>query len=112
MTPGCTFASIGPSFYEHPVPGLAFFGLSLVSIEQQRAFPVRIEQVVRPSQPSDPAKPPAKKRGRGRPKGSKNKDKTDGNYSEIAARLHRLIQQQNVTPKLQQHLHCYGLLLP
>lgn len=65
------------SLYEHPVPGLAFFGLSLVSIEQKRAFPVRIEQVVRPSQPPAPANPPAQKRGRGRPKGSKNKDKTD-----------------------------------
>ena len=64
------------SLYEHPVPGLAFFGLSLVSIEQQRAFPVRIEQVLRPSQSPAPAKPPTQKRGRGRPKGSKNKDKT------------------------------------
>ena len=65
------------SLYEHPVPGLAFFGLSLVSIEQQRSFPIRIEQVVRPSKPSVPVKSPTQKRGRGRPKGSKNKDKTD-----------------------------------
>ena len=64
------------SLYEHPVPGLAFFGLSLVSIEQQRAFPVRIEQVIRPSQPPAQTQSPNKKRGRGRPKGSKNKDKT------------------------------------
>ena len=64
------------SLYEHTVPGLAFFGLSLVSIEQQRAFPLRIEQVLRPSQPPAQTKSPTKKRGRGRPKGSKNKDKT------------------------------------
>ncbi len=69
------------SLYKRPVPGLAFFGLSLVSIEQRHAFPVRIEQVVRPSLPSasttrPQTKPTAKKRGRGRPKGSKNKDKT------------------------------------
>ena len=35
------------SLYGKPVPGLAFFTLSLVSIQQRRAFPVRVEQVVR-----------------------------------------------------------------
>jgi putative transposase len=69
------------SLYKRPVPGLAFFSLSLVSIEQRHSFPVRIEQVMRPSPPPANATPPqtkptAKKRGRGRPKGSKNKDKT------------------------------------
>ncbi len=69
------------SLYQRSVPGLAFFSLSLVSIEQRQSFPVRIEQVVRPSPPPASAtttqtKPNAKKRGRGRPKGSKNKDKT------------------------------------
>ncbi len=70
------------SLYKRPVPGLAFFSLSLVSIQQRHSFPVRIEQVVRPSPPPGSAssvqvKPPAlKKRGRGRPKGSKNQDKT------------------------------------
>ena len=67
------------SLYKRPVPGLAFFSLSLVSIEQRHSFPVRIEQVLKPTPPKTPApqtKPTAKKRGRGRPKGSKNKDKT------------------------------------
>ncbi len=67
------------SLYKRPVPGLAFFSLSLVSIEQRHSFPVRIEQVLKPTPPPAPApqtKPTAKKRGRGRPKGSKNKDKT------------------------------------
>jgi hypothetical protein len=69
------------SLYGKPVPGLAFFALSLVSTRQRRAFPVRVEQVVhseaekaartakaaRKQQTSSTAK-----RRPGRPKGSKN----------------------------------------
>src|SRR5262249_985527 len=35
------------SLYGKPVPGLAFFTLSLVSVQARRAFPLRVEQVVR-----------------------------------------------------------------
>src|SRR3954451_3497805 len=35
------------SLYGKPVPGLAFFALSLISIQQRRSFPIQIEQVVR-----------------------------------------------------------------
>src|SRR6266446_7205473 len=35
------------SLYGKPVPGLAFFALSLVSIQQRRSFPMRVEHVVR-----------------------------------------------------------------
>ena len=35
------------SLYGKPVPGLAFFTLSLISTEQRRSFPIRVEQVVR-----------------------------------------------------------------
>ncbi len=30
--------------YQHPVPGLAFFSLALVSTTERRAFPIRLEQ--------------------------------------------------------------------
>src|SRR3954447_16722873 len=33
--------------YGKPVPGLAFFALSLISIQQRRSFPIQIAQVVR-----------------------------------------------------------------
>lgn len=66
-----------------PVSGLSFFCLSLVSIEQQKAFPVRLEQQL-PS--SSKAKAQANKttgkRKVGRPKGSTNKDKTQVNLTE------------------------------
>jgi putative transposase len=35
------------SLYGKPVPGLAFFTLSLVSVQARRSFPMRVEHVVR-----------------------------------------------------------------
>ena len=69
------------SLYGKPVPGLAFFTLSLVSTQPRRSFPIRVEQVVRSDaeKAASKAKAAAKKRTSspakrrpGRPKGSKN----------------------------------------
>src|SRR5215208_4587407 len=35
------------SLYGKPVPGLSFFALSLVSVQERRSCPIRVEQVVR-----------------------------------------------------------------
>jgi putative transposase len=73
------------SLYGKPVPGLAFFALSLVSTQQRRSFPIRVEQVVRSDaeKAASKAKADAKKqsssppkRRPGRPKGSKNTAKS------------------------------------
>jgi len=73
------------SLYGKPVPGLAFFALSLVSVQERRSYPVMVEQVIRTEEEKAAAKTKkaatkAKKKGPkrkpGRPKGSKNKDKT------------------------------------
>ena len=75
------------SLYGKPVPGLAFFTFSLVSTQQRRSFPLRVEQVVRrdAEKAARKAKAAAKKptapcaqRRPGRPKGSKNTPKADG----------------------------------
>ena len=75
------------SLYGKPVPGLAFFALSLVSTRQRRSLPIRVEQVVRSdaekaaSKAKAEAKKPTRstaKRRPGRPKGSKNTPKADG----------------------------------
>jgi putative transposase len=75
------------SLYGKPVPGLAFFTLSLVSVQARRAFPIRVEQVVRSAaeQAASKARADAKKqtpstapRRPGRPKGSKTPPKADG----------------------------------
>ena len=67
--------------YGKPVPGLAFFALSLISLKERRSYPIMVEQQVRNADEKATAKPkkpkqPATKRKPGRPKGSKNKDKT------------------------------------
>jgi hypothetical protein len=72
------------SLYGKPVPGLAFFTVSLVSIQARHAFPLRVEQVVRSAaeKAASKAKAAAKKpqglgakRRPGRPQGSTNHPK-------------------------------------
>jgi putative transposase len=72
------------SLYGKPVPGLAFFTLSLVSTQQRRSFPIRVEQVVRSAAEKAASKakadakkqkPSTDKRRPGRPKGRKNTPK-------------------------------------
>ena len=74
------------SLYGKPVPGLAFFALSLVSTRQRRSFPIRVEQVVRSDADKAASKaktaskqptPSTTRRRPGRPKGSKNTPKAD-----------------------------------
>ena len=50
------------SLYGKPGPGLAFFTLSLVRVQARRAFPRRVEQVVRLTRrrlPARPQRPPS-----------------------------------------------------
>ena len=70
------------SLYGKPVPGLAFFTLSLVSVQARRAFPMRVEQVVRTDEEKAASKAkaaakqpktPGATRRPGRPKGSPNR---------------------------------------
>jgi putative transposase len=74
------------SLYGKPVPSLAFFTLSLVSVQARRSFPMHVEQVVRSDaeKAASKAKAAAKKqtsstakRRPGRPKGSKKTPKAD-----------------------------------
>src|SRR5216117_2763958 len=92
------------SLYGKPVPGLAFFTLSLVSVQARRSFPMRVEQVVRSDAEKAASKAkaaakkpksPYEKRRPGRPKGSKNKLKADvtrtPELSRITAMLDALL---------------------
>ena len=88
------------SLYQRSVPGLAFFSLALVRTKERRAFPIRVEQVVRTATEQDPSKPKVAakrqaagpKRKPGRPKGSKNKPKGDATLSPELQRIQRLVQ--------------------
>jgi putative transposase len=54
-----------------PIGGLSFVAASLVDVEQRRSYPVQVEQRMPTPQVAKAASEPVK-RGRGRPKGSKN----------------------------------------
>jgi hypothetical protein len=89
------------SLYGKPVPGLAFFALSLISTKQRRSFPIALEQVVR--SPEEKAATQAKavkptkaakslpKRKPGRPKGSTSKTTTIRELSPELTRIQTLI---------------------
>jgi putative transposase len=68
------------------IPGLSFFVLSLVSVEEEHSYPLEINQVVKSAEEKAASKAkkeakknkkPDEKRKCGRPKGSKNKVKSD-----------------------------------
>jgi hypothetical protein len=74
------------SLYGKPVPGLAFFTLSLVSTQERCSFPMCVEQVVRSAAEKAASKakaearkqtPSVAKRRPGRPKGSKNTNQAE-----------------------------------
>jgi putative transposase len=100
------------SLYGKPIPGLAFFVFSLVSVQARRAFPVRVEQVVRrdaekaackakaAAKPQQPATPP---RRPGRPQGSRNKPKAD---------VTRTPELSRITTMLDALLHLIAGLIP
>jgi len=84
------------------VAGVAFFSLALVSTTERRAFPVRVEQVVRTDEEkaATKAKAAAKKpkepglqRQPGRPKGSKNKPQADVTLSPELQRIHTWVRE-------------------
>ena len=91
------------SLYGKAVPGLAFFALSLVSTKARRSFPMRIEQVVKSDTEKAAAgtnpkkahkrKSDAPNRKPGRPKGSKNRDKTQVTLTEELNRIGGMVKQ-------------------
>src|SRR5215813_14216795 len=89
------------SLYGKPVPGLAFFTLSLVSVQKRRSFPLRVEQVVRSDaeKAASKAKAAAKKpkaphtkRRPGRPKGSTNTYKATGTLTPELVRIKAMVE--------------------
>lgn len=91
------------SLYGQSVPGLAFFTLSLVSVQQRRSFPIRIEQVIKNEteksasakkvQKSPDKSSESKKVKGGRPKGSKNKNKADVTLSSELTRIKGMVDE-------------------
>jgi hypothetical protein len=91
------------SLYGRPVPGIAFFGLSLISIKHRVSHPVMMEQVIKAAPEKQETKPSKsakkqepKKRPPGRPKGSKNRNRRDVELPpyllQIQSMLHSLLR--------------------
>ncbi len=87
------------SLYGKTVPGLCFLSLSLLSVKRRSSYPVVTEQVDKPLEASGQA-PPKKKKGggsRGRPKGSKNRNRHEVELSPslcfIQKHIKRLLEQ-------------------
>jgi len=89
------------SLYGKPLPGLAFFTLSLVSVQKRRSFPLRVEQVVRSDaeKAASKAKAAAKKpkaphtkRRPGRPKGSTNTNKATSTLTPELGRIKAMVE--------------------
>src|SRR5262249_16616909 len=89
------------SLYGKPVPGLAFFTVSLVSVQQRRAFPLRVEQVVRSdaekaaskaTAAAKKLKTPHPKRRPGRPKGSTNTNKAICTLTPELVRIKAMVE--------------------
>lgn len=85
------------------VKGIAIFSLSLVSVEQRRSYPLQVEQVLRT--PAEKAAAKARKSKRqagkepprrkpGRPKGCKNRDKSQVELTPELLRIQKLVREQ------------------
>lgn len=103
-----------------PIPGVAFFGFCLVSVQQRHAYPLCAEQVVRTPQEKEQAQQRKHKRSAkpktdthkkkpGRPKGSKNKNKAEKTLSPELQRI--LGWAEPVLARLQQKMQVRYLVL-
>jgi hypothetical protein len=93
------------SLYGKLVPGLSFFTLALMSTQQRRSYPTMVEHMVRTEaeKVATQAKSHKKTQQRkkhapqgkpGRPKGSKNKEKTQVTLRPELQRIQTMIPQQ------------------
>ena len=86
------------------VKGIAIFSLSLVSVEERYSYPLQVKQVIRTDAEKEAAKatrekkakkdPHAPKKKRGRPKGSKNRDKTQVALTPELKRIQKMVKKQ------------------
>jgi hypothetical protein len=93
----CFFSSL----LKRAVPGLSFFALSLISVQQRRSHPVYMEQMVRTTEEKAASqakkqarktKPEGLKRKPGRPKGSRNKNKAEVVLNPELQRIQKMLQ--------------------
>ena len=92
------------STYGKTLRGLAFFAVSLISVKKRRSYPMLMEQIVRGETSTTPkmTQTPPKKatisktseaKGKpGRPKGSKNRNKTEGVLNDTLKQIQSMLK--------------------
>jgi putative transposase len=93
------------SIYSRAVPGIAFQTLSLIDVNRRSSWPLLIEQILPKIKQEKPIPQKANtKRGRGRPKGSKNKNhrevKLNAEMIQVKAMLKQLLMLTKDSLKL------------
>lgn len=85
------------SLYGKAVPGLSFFSLSLISVKERTSYPVMMEQVIKekaekPDKKAKGNKPKKQARKRGRPPGSKNKNRREVVLKPYLIHIQRMLK--------------------
>ena len=81
------------SIQNQAVPGLCFINLSLLHIESRQSYPLVAEQLIKKKVQETAPKTANKKGKPGRPKGSKNKNRTEVELSAFQLQLQNCIRQ-------------------
>lgn len=86
------------STYGKTIRGLSFFALSIISVKQHRSYPLLMEQIVRGETSPPPKKATVSKTSEakgnppGRPKGSKNRNKTQVVLSDTLKQIQSMLK--------------------
>lgn len=82
------------SIYGKAVPGLCFLSLSLISVKRRCSYPLRLEPIVKAAAQSCPKAPKAgRAKGRGRPKGSANRNRREVELTPYLQFVQGIIRQ-------------------
>ncbi len=90
------------SLHGKPISGLSFLAVSLVSVKDRCSYPMMMEQIVRSNasanmdvsaiEDQENTQKAITKRGRGRPKGSRNRNKKDVVFSNTLKQLQTMVK--------------------
>jgi len=86
------------SLYGKPVPGLSFFSLSLISVNQRTSYPVMLEQGLKETEEKPTQKAVSKKAKKsagkkGRPQGSRNKNRREVELKPYLSRIQTMLKK-------------------
>ena len=96
------------SIHGKAIPSLSFLAVSIVSVKERRSYPMAIEQIVRDDTSSELATSAPKRQGttetttkrpRGRPKGSRNHNKSDIVLTGILKQLQTMLM--SILPQIK-----------